>query len=177
MPPRACVSSAGQLPTRCAGSVGYRVKECDMIESYLEAVALIERLHRNYRNLVRESLDRIGSHDINSVQALILFNIGATKIAVNEVRTHGNYFGSNTGYIIKKLIANGYLLHERSPRDLRSVDIWLSNKGRSICDRLIEMHNQHIRMFPELDRDPDLDRTVWTLRQIEQFWIDQQVDR
>jgi hypothetical protein len=86
--------------------VGYRVKECDMIESYLEAVALIERLHRNYRNLVRESLDRIGSHDINSVQALILFNIGATKIAVNEVRTHGNYFGSNTGYIIKKMIAN-----------------------------------------------------------------------
>jgi hypothetical protein len=39
------------------------------------------------------------------------------------------------------------------------------------------MHNQHIRMFPEPDRDPDLDRTVWTLRQIEQFWIDRQVDR
>jgi hypothetical protein len=74
-------------------------------------------------------------------------------------------------------LRTGYLLHERSLRDLRSVDIWLSNKGRSICDRLIEMHNQHIRMFPEPDRDPDLDRTVWTLRQIEQFWIDRQVDR
>jgi hypothetical protein len=55
-----------------------------MIENYLEAVATIERLHRNYSNLVRENLDRIGSHDINTVQALILFNIGAAKIAVKR---------------------------------------------------------------------------------------------
>jgi hypothetical protein len=70
--------------TGVRGFVSYRVKECDMIENYLEAVALIERLHRNYRNLLRESLDRMGSHDINSVQALILFNIGAAKIAVKR---------------------------------------------------------------------------------------------
>jgi DNA-binding MarR family transcriptional regulator len=148
-----------------------------MIESYLEVVALIERLHRNYRNLVREGLDRIGSHDINSVQALILFNIGDVKIAVNEVRTHGNYLGSNTGYIIKKLIENGYLLHERSAQDRRSVDLRLSDKGRALCARLREIHDRHNGIIPEPDHGPDLDRTVWTLRQIEQFWIDRELDR
>jgi DNA-binding MarR family transcriptional regulator len=148
-----------------------------MIGRYLEVISLIERVHRSYLGLIAAELDQIGSKDINSVQALILLNIGSIKIAINEVRTRGNYLGSNMSYIIKNLLGNGYLLHERSPHDRRVVVIWLSDKGRALCDRLTEVHDRHVgSMLSEPGCHPDLDRTVWTLRQIEQFWIDRELE-
>jgi DNA-binding MarR family transcriptional regulator len=139
-------------------------------------ISLLARVHSNYLDLIGEELDRIGSDDINSIQARILFNIGDAKIPINEVKTRGNYLGSNVSYIIRKLFESGYLFRERSLYDLRAVDIWLSGKGRALCDRLTEMHDGRIGMSPDPGGNPDLERTVWTLRQIEQFWIDRLLD-
>src|SRR5258708_27291972 len=43
---------------------------------YLEALTLIERLHRRLLDVIKDEFDRKGRADINAVQALLLFNIG-----------------------------------------------------------------------------------------------------
>src|SRR6476620_6660974 len=43
---------------------------------YLEALTLVERLHRRLLDVIRDEFDRRGRADINSVQALLLYNIG-----------------------------------------------------------------------------------------------------
>src|SRR5206468_4506246 len=47
-----------------------------MSEGYLEVISLIERLHRQVLEVIKLELDRLGMHDINNVQAMMLFNIG-----------------------------------------------------------------------------------------------------
>ena len=47
-----------------------------MKSEYLESIALIERLHRQFLEVVKNELERLGVQDINNVQALILYNIG-----------------------------------------------------------------------------------------------------
>jgi DNA-binding MarR family transcriptional regulator len=146
-----------------------------LLNSYLEMMSLIERVHRGYLDLISRELARIGSNDIKSVPALILLNIGEAKLAISEMGTRCNYLGANIAYIAKKLIENGYLLHERSADDRRVVDIWLTDKGRILCERLAEMHAQYNHLSPEPESNPDLERAVWTLRQIEQLCIDQEL--
>src|SRR5262249_5580455 len=42
---------------------------------YLEALTLVERLHRRLLDVIKDEFDRRGRADINSVQALLLYNI------------------------------------------------------------------------------------------------------
>ena len=43
---------------------------------YLDALTLVERLHRRLLDVIKDEFDRRGRSDINSVQALLLYNIG-----------------------------------------------------------------------------------------------------
>jgi hypothetical protein len=45
-------------------------------ESYFETIRLIERLHRQFLEVIKVELDRTGVIDTNNIQALILSNIG-----------------------------------------------------------------------------------------------------
>ena len=87
---------------------------------YLETISLIERLHRHFLEVVKSELDRLDIRDLNSVQALILFNIGEEELTGGELTNRGYYLGSNVSFIVKKLVENGYLLEERSKHDRRS---------------------------------------------------------
>jgi len=58
---------------RRAVPVGYNVKT--MKPAYLEVNSLIERLHRSFLELVKLELERLGIHDINNVQGMMLFSI------------------------------------------------------------------------------------------------------
>jgi hypothetical protein len=51
-----------------------------MSDDYFQVISLIERLHRHYLEVVKLELDRLGIHDINNVQALMLVNIGDAEI-------------------------------------------------------------------------------------------------
>lgn len=81
---------------------------------YLEALTLVERLHRRLLDVIKDEFDRRGRSDINSVQALLLFNIGGSELTAGELRTRGYYLGSNVSYNLKKLVEMGYLHHQRS---------------------------------------------------------------
>ena len=54
---------------------------------YLEALTLVERLHRRLLDVIKDEFDRRGRADINSVQALLLYNIGDKELTAGELRT------------------------------------------------------------------------------------------
>ena len=53
---------------------------------YLEALTLVERLHRRLLDVIKDEFDRRGRADINSVQALLLYNIGDKELTACAVR-------------------------------------------------------------------------------------------
>ncbi len=143
---------------------------------FLECLRLIERLHRRILDLLKIRLEVLGYNDINSVQALLLHNIGDREMTAGELRTRGYYLGSNVSYNLKKMVSNGYISQERSEHDLRSVRIKLSQKGLAIHSLIGELFDQHLEMITaeQLLKGEDLTRLRGELRDLEKFW-DQQI--
>ena len=139
---------------------------------YLEVISLVERLHRQFLEVVKLELEGLRVHDINNVQAMMLFNIGDAEMTVGELTLRGCYLGSNVSYNVKKMVENGYLAHERSVHDRRSIHVRLTEKGGKLRDRLGAMHQRHGQMLSQatLTAD-DLQNTSVTLRRLERFWI------
>ena len=100
-----------------------------MKEEYLSVIRLIERLHRQFLEVVKGEIDRLGIRDINNIQALILYNIGEDELTVGELTQRGYYLGSNVSYNVRKMVENGYLIQERSTHDRRSIRVRLSEKA------------------------------------------------
>src|SRR5881398_2942813 len=117
--------------------------------NYFEVISLIERLHRQYLEVVKLELDGLGIHDINNVQGMMLFNIGDADMTIGELTLRGCYLGSNVSYNVKKMVENGYLVQERSIHDRRSIHVRLTEKGRALRDRLTVMHKRHIEMLTQ----------------------------
>ena len=149
-----------------------------MSDHYLEVISLIERLHRQFLEVVKLELDALRIHDVNNVQAMMLFNMGDTEISVGELTARGYYLGSNVSYNVKKLSESGYLTSERSVHDRRSIRVRLTPKGRTLRDRLSIMLNRHIEILAQTQiRDTDLQRAAATLQQLERFWMRPGVSR
>lgn len=96
---------------------------------YLQALRLVERLHRLLLDVIKDEFDRQGGADLNSVQALLLYNIGDSELTAGELKTRGYYLGSNVSYNLKKLVDMGYIHYKRSEIDRRSVRVSLTQKG------------------------------------------------
>ena len=121
-----------------------------MNNEYLEAISLVERLHRHFLEVVKLELEGLGIHDINNVQGMMLFNIGDAEMTVGELTLRGCYLGSNVSYNVKKMVENGYLAQHRSPHDRRSIHVKLTEKGIELRDRLTVMHRRHAEMLPRV---------------------------
>ena len=98
--------------------------------AYLEALRLVERLHRRLLDVIKDEFDRRGRSDVNSVQALLLYNISDKELTAGELRTRGYYLGSNVSYNVKKLVETGYLHHARSRIDGRANQPDREGQGR-----------------------------------------------
>jgi DNA-binding MarR family transcriptional regulator len=142
---------------------------------YLESLALIERLHRQLLDVIKDELDRRDEREINSVQALLLFNVGDQELTAGELRTRGHYLGSNVSYNLKKLVESGYIHHERSAVDRRSVLVRLTRKGEAVRDMLRELFERHLGSLEAVGNVglSELDILNVSLRRMERFWIDQ----
>lgn len=142
-------------------------------DAYFETIRLIERLHRQFLEVVKGELDRIGVEDVNNIQALILSNIGREELTVGELTNRGYYLGSNVSYNVKKMVENGYLVQERSTHDRRSVRVRVSEKGLDLCDKISALHERHIAVLAEGKIDAAaLDEINQSLRALERFWAD-----
>jgi DNA-binding MarR family transcriptional regulator len=142
---------------------------------YLDTLSLIERLHRQLLDVIKDELDRRDEREINSVQALLLFNVGDQELTAGELRTRGHYLGSNVSYNLKKLVESGYIHHERSEVDRRSVLVRLTRKGEAVRDMLRQLFDRHLVSLEAVGNvaGQDLDGTNVSLRRLERFWIDQ----
>jgi DNA-binding MarR family transcriptional regulator len=142
---------------------------------YLETLNLVERLHRQLLDVIKDELDRRDEREINSVQALLLFNVGDQELTAGELRTRGHYLGSNVSYNLKKLVDAGYIHHERSEADRRSVLVRLTRKGEAVRDMLREMFDRHLGSLEAVGNvgGDDMDGVNVTLKRLERFWIDQ----
>ena len=142
---------------------------------YLETLNLVERLHRQLLDVVKDELDRRDEREINSVQALLLFNVGDQELSAGELRSRGHYLGSNVSYNLKKLVDLGYIHHERSAVDRRSVLVRLTSKGEAVRDMLCELFDRHLGSLEPVGNvaSSDLEGLNASLKRLERFWIDQ----
>jgi DNA-binding MarR family transcriptional regulator len=142
---------------------------------YLESLTLIERLHRRLLDVIKDEFERNGEQEVNSVQALLLFNIGDSELTAGELKTRGYYQGSNVSYNLKKLVDQGYVSHERSNADKRSVRISLTERGQVIREQIDALYNRQLLSLREVaDIDVDeFDRLNKALGRLERFWTDQ----
>ena len=147
----------------------------DVRPAYLEALTLVERLHRRLLDVIKDEFDRRGRSDINSVQALLLYNIGGKELTAGELRTRGYYLGSNVSYNVKKLVEMGYLHHARSRVDRRSVRISLTEKGKSVHAIVAALYEKHVLTVEQIGgiSGDEFGRMNQALTRLERFWTDQ----
>ena len=152
--------------TRLAGEQG------QMGEHYLEVISLIERLHRQFLDVIKLELETLRVQDINNVQAIMLFNLGDAEISIGELIARGYYLGSNVSYNVKKSSDSGYLVYERSEHDRRSIRVRLTPKGLTLCDQLSGIFRRHNAMLDQSHiTEAELQTVTATLQRLERFWM------
>ena len=142
---------------------------------YLRALRLIERLHRLLLEVVKAEFDRRGGAEINSVQALLLYNMGEGELTAGELKSRGHYLGSNVSYNLKKLVEMGYLHYKRSDKDRRSVRVSLTEKGveaREVMHRLYSRQLGSVEVVGQMTAE-DFRGLNRALLRLERFWSDQ----
>ncbi|MEM6577702.1 MAG: winged helix DNA-binding protein [Pseudomonadota bacterium] len=145
------------------------------MDSYLDSLALVERLHRLLLDVIKDEFERVGVLEINAVQALLLFNVGDNEVTAGELKTRGYYQGSNVSYNLKKLVEMDFMHHQRCEIDRRSVRVRLTQKGRGIRDivsTLFERHAEGLQSKGVLSVD-GIDQITTSLRRVERYWTDQ----
>jgi DNA-binding MarR family transcriptional regulator len=142
---------------------------------YLENLALVERLHRLLLDVIKDEFERVALLEINPVQALLLFNIGENEVTAGELKSRGYYQGSNVSYNLKKLVELGYMHHQRSDIDRRSVRVRLTEKGRKVRIMLMDLFGRHAEgLVARGIADAEAIEAINTaLRRMERYWADQ----
>jgi len=147
----------------------------EYFRSYLDALALVERLHRLLLDVIKDEFERLGVHDLNPVQGLLLFNVGDNEVTAGELKSRGYYQGSNVSYNLKKLVENGFMHHHRCQIDRRAVRVRLTERGREVRDNvaaLFARHAEGLHAGGVVSHD-GLEEITAVLKRLERYWSDQ----
>lgn len=141
---------------------------------YLESLQLVERLHRRLLDVIKDEFERNGRSDINAIQALLLFNIGNAELTAGELRSRGYYLGSNVSYNLKKLVDLGFINHQRSRIDRRSVRISLTAKGQEVAEVVGGLYERHIGSIEQVGgiNPEEFQQMNRALQRLDRFWND-----
>jgi len=147
----------------------------DSFLRYIDTLSYIERLHRLILDVVKDEFERLNVIDVNSVQALLLYNIGDNEVTAGELKSRGYYQGSNVSYNLKKLVEAGYISHERCSVDRRAVRISLTEKGRDMRVIVSELWARHLEKIADdsVMEEEDFMQLGDMLKRLERFWSDQ----
>jgi len=153
---------------------GYSNPE-DLRADYVESLKLIERLHRCLLDVIKDEFERRGEDEVNSVQVLLIYNIGNAELTAGELRTRGHYLGSNVSYNLKKLVEAGYIDHKRSTTDRRSVRVSLTEKGKQVREQVEALFERHLLSVEKVGGigPKEFQTLIDSLRRLERFWTDQ----
>ncbi|MFN3292761.1 MAG: MarR family winged helix-turn-helix transcriptional regulator [Gemmobacter sp.] len=146
-----------------------------LMAGYLENLAMVERLHRLLLDVIKDEFERLTLLEINPVQALLLFNIGENEVTAGELKSRGYYQGSNVSYNLKKLVELGYMHHQRSDIDRRSVRVRLTEKGRKVRGLLMDLFTRHAEglVARGVVDAAGMEEINAALRRMERYWTDQ----
>lgn len=141
---------------------------------YLEALTLIERLHRRLLDVIKDDFERSGEPEVNPVQALLLFNIADSELTAGELKTRGHYQGSNVSYNLKKLVELGFVNHSRSRVDRRSVRVSLTKTGQDIAQVVAGLYDRHIGSIEQVGgiNAEEFQSMNRALQRLDRFWND-----
>jgi DNA-binding MarR family transcriptional regulator len=145
------------------------------LASYLDMLGLVERLHRLLLDVIKDEFERLGIAEVNPVQGLLLFNIGEHEVSAGELKSRGFYQGSNVSYNLKKLVEAGYMHHQRSDVDRRSVRVKLTEKGRRLRTTIADLFARHAALMHRrgvLDLS-GMDQIGQGLQRTERLWMEQ----
>jgi len=141
-----------------------------MKDAYFESVVMVERIHRLFLDVLKIELEKTGTHDINNVQALVLYNIGEGQLTVGELTNRGYYLGSNVSYNLRKMVQYGYVEQIQSTHDKRSSHVKLSEKGVALYRKLDDIFQDHKKILEEQTVHIDTEAFLVTLKTLEKFW-------
>lgn len=141
---------------------------------YMEALQLVERVHRRLLDVVKDEFERNGRSDVNAVQALLLYNIGDSELTAGELRSRGYYLGSNVSYNLKKLVDLGLINHQRSRVDRRSVRVSLTEKGADIANVVESLYDRHVRSIEQVGgiTSTEFLQMNRALQRLDRYWND-----
>ncbi len=138
---------------------------------YIESVSMLERLYRLYLDVLKSELDSLKIKDINNVQSLILYNIADSHLTVGELTERGYYMGSNVSYNLRKMVQNGYVVHQPSPHDRRSTQVFLSEKGLNLYKKLDDAITEQVAQVVKSEKgQTTLTNLHYGMEQMELFW-------
>ena len=126
-------------------------------------------------DVIKDEFERLGRGDVNSVQALLLYNIGDAELTAGELTSRGYYLGSNVSYNLKKLVDAGYIHHQRSTTDRRSVRVSLTDKGQEFSEVVNGLFQRQLKSLEQVGGvgHDDLEILNKALIRLERFWTDQ----
>jgi DNA-binding MarR family transcriptional regulator len=126
-------------------------------------------------DVIKDEFERLGRSDVNSVQALLLYNIGDAELTAGELTSRGYYLGSNVSYNLKKLVEAGYINHQRSSTDRRSVRVRLTDKGMDVSKVVSSLYARQLKSLEQVGGVDvaDLETLNKSLIRLERFWTDQ----
>lgn len=112
-------------------------------ESYFKSAIMFNSLNRLFMDVIRHELIRLDIRDINSVQAIIVYNIAKETLTVGEITNRRYYIGANVSYNLSKMIKNNYVIQFQNAHDRRSTRVKLSSKGLKLYGHLRELFTRH----------------------------------
>ena len=142
---------------------------------YLDSISLIEQLHRLLHDLIKDEFERLGISDLTPVQAMLVYNLGASEVTAGELRSRGMYQGSNVSYNLKKLVLMDYVCSARCDLDRRSIRVSLTPRGVHIREVVLNLFRRHAEALSQsgvLD-DPPLAQVNGQLRRVARYWGEQ----
>lgn len=138
--------------------------------AYTKATSMVERAQHYLHEMIESELAR-ARIEINSIQSLLIYNIGDQELTAGELYTRGGYLGTNVSYNLKKLVDRGFLDQQRSQLDRRVQRIRLTDKGREVRNTVETLHRKCSPLMDQYGLSADkLTAMNETLLLLEKFW-------
>ena len=129
--------------------------------------------HLFLRNIEKE-LVKNRVRDINSLQALTIYNIGIDGSTISKVQTNGFKIGTNISYNIFKLEKLKYIFKIPNIHDERSVCVKITEKGIAvinIVDSVIMSQSELLKEFYDKGYNSDIKDNI--LFKLQKIWSEE----
>lgn len=120
-----------------------------MKDNYYDSITMLESVHRLFLNVLRDEINKLNIKDINSVQAVLLYNVADRTLCIGDLTEKGCYLGSNVSYNLRKLVENEYLLQEPQKYDRRSSQVKRTKKGLELSQKLDQIFENQAKFLQD----------------------------